>query len=910
MSKSTPKQKAKTAKAKAAKTSVKKVAPKTPPKAVLKPKLTKTSKTLAKPKTLASVSAPKKSVIASKKTAKSTVKAPVATSKPAKKPTAKKPMAKPSKPTKPAAKTIKTAKAAPAKTPSNIKDLYASIKSLESRMKRADTLTRKSVKALETAVTALDQRSRKTRSTDKGTLTRKVNQLSNKLTEMVTATQNSVNSELKTALANPSVENLNAALSRADQRLSNAESMQASAIAKINRHLAAIATTVDARIAAAEDARKAEIQALKTETITKIDTIEQDTASALGNLGDKIVHLSDEIKRRGEASELSIREKVSEIAAQTQSEFEGYRSGLESRIQSVETVDPGETRRLERTIVSLMSRVEELEHSLSQTQMSSAATNFMPAPAVPSASVTSAPVTPTPDPITQQPPKLSVVETRPVTATMADAFTPTPQPSQNIPPNPYQQAQEVKSEPDPLPPQDSHIPREFDPRQFMRETGGGVPQSQPVIAQPQPVAPQIADLAPQSVPIEPPMPAPTPAPIADLPKPDLITDFAPEPYANPAYAEQDDTMADVRIGEPETGFKPPKISGRNLRVAAMATGVAILGLVGAKTVLGGSDTDTQTPQYTQTDTSGTFPPQSTIEPPAANTIEPIGNYADNKPTVVTGEAAKTLNSAAGAGDAVAQFQLGLSYLEQGRTNEGVDLVRKSANQNQPAAQYRLAKLYEIGEGVTQDAELARQLTERAARNGNRIAMHDLALYYAEGRGGVKADLPTAAKWFEKAAERGVVDSQFNLGVLFESGQGLPKNLTDAFVWYSIAATQGDQFAKQRVAVLTDSMDKGDLATAAERIGKFAPVKIDEAANGIFRNVAWAKPDNAAETQVTQVKDVQTLLNDLGYDIGGADGSMGPRTRAAIISFEQANGMPETGRVNAALIDRLELAAGA
>ena len=63
-------------------------------------------------------------------------------------------------------------------------------------------------------------------------------------------------------------------------------------------------------------------------------------------------------------------------------------------------------------------------------------------------------------------------------------------------------------------------------------------------------------------------------------------------------------------------------------------------------------------------------------------------------------------------------------------------------------------------------------------------------------------------------------------------------------------------------------------------------------------------------RVTQVKDVQTLLNDLGYDIGGADGSMGPRTRAAIISFEQANGMPETGRVNAALIDRLELAAGA
>ena len=135
-------------------------------------------------------------------------------------------------------------------------------------------------------------------------------------------------------------------------------------------------------------------------------------------------------------------------------------------------------------------------------------------------------------------------------------------------------------------------------------------------------------------------------------------------------------------------------------------------------------------------------------------------------------------------------------------------------------------------------------------------------------------------------------------------------MTDAFVWYSIAATQGDQFAKKRVEVLTDSMEPANLAAAQVRIANFKPVKIDEMANGIFRNVAWAKPSTDNSEQVTQIKDVQTLLTDLGYDIGGADGSMGPRTRAAIISFEQANGMPETGRVNAALLDRLELAAGA
>jgi len=53
-----------------------------------------------------------------------------------------------------------------------------------------------------------------------------------------------------------------------------------------------------------------------------------------------------------------------------------------------------------------------------------------------------------------------------------------------------------------------------------------------------------------------------------------------------------------------------------------------------------------------------------------------------------------------------------------------------------------------------------------------------------------------------------------------------------------------------------------------------------------------------------------MLGELGYDIGGADGAVGPKTRAAIISFERANSLPETGRVNTVLVDKLELATGA
>ena len=765
-------------------------------------------------------------------------------------------------------------------------DLRAAIASLETRMKRANTLTRKSVKAVESAVMTLDARTRKDSSTGKAILTQKVNALSAKLTHMVERTQAEVNSELKTALNNPTVENLQAALSRADQRISAAEHAQASAISKVNRHLSAIATAVDARIEDEANARKIAIEAIST----RVDNVETDTVQALSSVGDKIAELSSELTQRGETSELSIREKVSEIALQTQTEFEKYRAGLERRIDDVTRNSANsDTHRLEHSIASLTARLEGLEYAVANPPIVEAAPQ----------TIAQAAAAPTPQLSIVSSQSLPLAAAKPLAqfspqpTMLTDAFSPLESPAYSqdaVMPNPYLTG-EVEAAPTPEISQETHFPQEFNPRNYAQSSKATPQNNEPVrdFTQTQAVAPPPAELN-------------TLPPISGQ----------AVPYADPAYAEVDPTMAGLRIGgENKPKFELPKLTGRNLRVAAIATGVAVIGLIAAKGVFGGGNDPTA-----PAPTAQQKPAQNNVAPvsiPAPDTsVAPIGNYADNKAVIVapSSDAAKTLNSAAAAGDSIAQFQLGLSYLEQGRTEEGVSLIRKSATQNQPAAQYRLAKLYEVGEGVTQDSEMARQLTERAATNGNRIAMHDLALYYAEGRGGVEADLPTAAKWFEKAAERGVVDSQFNLGVLFESGQGLPKNMNDAFVWYSIAAAQGDQFAKTRIEVLTNTLEQADLVSAAARVKKFKPVKIDEGANGIFRNVAWNASSEAPGEKVTQVRQVQTMLTELGYDIGGADGSVGPKTRSAIISFERSNSLPETGRVNTALIDRLELATGA
>jgi len=269
-----------------------------------------------------------------------------------------------------------------------------------------------------------------------------------------------------------------------------------------------------------------------------------------------------------------------------------------------------------------------------------------------------------------------------------------------------------------------------------------------------------------------------------------------------------------------------------------------------------------------------------------------------------------LQEAADSGNAIAQFQLGISYLDSGQTKQGIAYVRKAANQKQPAAQYRLAKLYEQGIGVAADPAMARQLTEMAARSGNRIAMHDLGLYYADGRGDVAKNFTIALSWFEKAAERGVVDSQFNLGLLYGSTPEIPQDLVTAYVWFSIAVAQGDQVANGELAKLKEKMSPAEVKQAKARAAGFKPVAINEAANGIFREVPWAMPSaNNFKPTSDLVRDAQSLLGQLGYDVGVPDGDMGPKTRAAVQAFERANGLPESGSVTGSLIDRLEAAAG-
>ena len=76
-----------------------------------------------------------------------------------------------------------------------------------------------------------------------------------------------------------------------------------------------------------------------------------------------------------------------------------------------------------------------------------------------------------------------------------------------------------------------------------------------------------------------------------------------------------------------------------------------------------------------------------------------------------------------------------------------------------------------------------------AQQGDANAEYNLGLLYARGQG-VPQDYKQAAAWYEKAAQQDVPAAEYNLGVMYANGQGVPANPQEASKWFLKAAQKG------------------------------------------------------------------------------------------------------------------------
>lgn len=135
-----------------------------------------------------------------------------------------------------------------------------------------------------------------------------------------------------------------------------------------------------------------------------------------------------------------------------------------------------------------------------------------------------------------------------------------------------------------------------------------------------------------------------------------------------------------------------------------------------------------------------------------------------------------------------------------------------AKAGDPAAQNSLGVMYYTGEAVSKnlsgkvldnDPELAAGWFYRAAEQGYADAQFNLGLMYANGEG-VPQDMEQAAELFKKAAEQGHVDAQNNLGAMYFTGEGVARDERKAIEWFEKAAAQGNQEARDNLDAIKAS----------------------------------------------------------------------------------------------------------
>mgnify|MGYP001116238134 CR=1 FL=1 len=94
-----------------------------------------------------------------------------------------------------------------------------------------------------------------------------------------------------------------------------------------------------------------------------------------------------------------------------------------------------------------------------------------------------------------------------------------------------------------------------------------------------------------------------------------------------------------------------------------------------------------------------------------------------------------------------------------------------------------------------DQQLAANFSEtlKKAEQGDVGSMYDIGLIYDRGEG-VASNPAESIRWFKKAGEQGHATALFMLGLNHHLGQGVNQNHEEAFVWLSLAAAFGDESA--------------------------------------------------------------------------------------------------------------------
>jgi hypothetical protein len=104
---------------------------------------------------------------------------------------------------------------------------------------------------------------------------------------------------------------------------------------------------------------------------------------------------------------------------------------------------------------------------------------------------------------------------------------------------------------------------------------------------------------------------------------------------------------------------------------------------------------------------------------------------------------------------------------------------------------------------------------KLAGQGDAEAQWQMGVRFHNGEG-VPHDDAQAMQWFERAAEQGHVTAQGALGAYYFAARGVPKDLSKAYFWSVIAVAQGDEISKGRLELLASQMTQAQVYAARQQ----------------------------------------------------------------------------------------------
>ena len=152
------------------------------------------------------------------------------------------------------------------------------------------------------------------------------------------------------------------------------------------------------------------------------------------------------------------------------------------------------------------------------------------------------------------------------------------------------------------------------------------------------------------------------------------------------------------------------------------------------------------------------------------------------------------------------YETGLNTTTDPR--EALDLYKKAAQQGDPLAQWLAGRMIYLGEAGSRDLNEAGSWLEKSGSQNNPFAQYLLAKISFE-----RGHYDRSAELFRRAAEQGLPPAQLQLALQLRDGQGVPKDIVEAYAWMLASYDSGRRSIAANLQALEAELSSTQLEQA-------------------------------------------------------------------------------------------------